>query len=276
MHEKPNHLGTIEKNTVVFILSASFSGSTYLALTLGSHSQAAYVGELYKMFLDDPIPCRLCEERGKTCRIFDDVATTRPENIHHVVLEKTQKHILVDNSKTISWSRMFLSEIRFRRKYIHLIRDPRGMAFSMKLRDQPMDIPTWLKQNYDIREFLKDNRCDYRVITYNELAEETDKTMTETCHWLGLSFEPGQKGYWNFEHHGPGRNGATAAFLENFISPDKPFYDEAKKSEFHDLRWKDGLAAKATQTIMNDPQIKQFLNDFHLTFSETGLTRKAH
>ena len=274
MDEKTDHPESLRHKTVVFILSADFSGSTYLALTLGSNSQTAYVGELYKMFLHDPIPCRLCEERARPCEVFHDVATTRPEDIHSLVLEKTRKRILVDNSKTISWSQAFLSEIRFQRKYIHLIRDPRGITFSRKLRDQPMDVPGWLKQNYAIREFLEDGRCDYRVITYNELAEETDRTMTDTCHWLGISFEPAQKRYWDFEHHGPGRNGATAAFLENFISPDKPFYDEARKSEFHDLRWRDGLDANTTQAIMKDSRIKDFLRDFHLGFSETGLTRE--
>ncbi len=275
MQEQSNHPETPAKKTVVFILSADFSGSTYLALTLGSHSQAAYVGELYKMFLDDPIPCRLCEERGRQCEIFGDVATTRSENIHHLVLEKTQKRVLVDNSKTISWSQRFLSEIRFQRKYIQLIRDPRGIAFSMQLRHQQMDISSWIKQNCDFREFLQENQCDHRVITYNELAEETDKTLTESCHWLGLSFEPGQKQYWNFEHHGPGRNGATAAFLENYISPDKQFYDKAKTSQFHDLRWKEGVDARTTEMIMSDSRMKNFLTDFHLDFSETGLTRKG-
>ncbi|MFZ5876661.1 MAG: hypothetical protein ACOYXU_09650 [Nitrospirota bacterium] len=273
MMAPPHYSAHSNERTVLFILSANFSGSTYLALILGSHSEAAYVGELYKMFLPEPVPCRLCEERGEACKTFNDVTTTRPEDIHHRVFEKTHRRLIVDNSKTIDWSRKFLSESRFQRKYIHLIRDPRGLAFSMRLRDQPPDIPGWLKQNYNIRDFLEGQRCDYRTITYNEVAEETDRTLSELNSWLGLSIEQGQKRYWNFDHHGPGRNGATAAFLENFISPDKSFYDETKKSEFHDLRWKHGLDANTVRAITYNQKIREFLDRFGLDLSDTGLTR---
>ena len=43
--------------TVVFVLSATRSGSTWLSLMLGSNSGAAYVGELKRMYADEPSPC---------------------------------------------------------------------------------------------------------------------------------------------------------------------------------------------------------------------------
>jgi len=258
-------------STVVFILSANYSGSTWLALLMGSHSQACYAGELNKMFHDDPVPCRLCEEKGSVCPIFYDVAQTKARHIHDLVLARTGKKVLVDNSKTVSWSRKFLQENRFQRKYVHLLRDPRAIAYSLQLRDRSIDITDWMKKNGDIRDFLQENELDSRAITYNELAERTDATLAQLCGWLGLVFEPEQKAYWNFEHHGPGRNGATAAFLDHYVPSDEQFYSDTKRTQFHDLRWKEKLDMKTHEAIVCNKELPAFLKEFELEFSENGL-----
>jgi hypothetical protein len=261
-------------NTVVFILSANYSGSTWLALLLGSHSRAAYVGELNKMFHDNPVSCRLCEEKGRVCPIFYDAAETKAKNIHHLVLARTGKKVVVDNSKTVSWSKKFLAENRFERKYIHLLRDPRAIAYSRQMRHRPAELEDWIDKNYEIRSFLLDNQLDRRVITYNELAENTGQILTHLCQWLGLVYEPGQEEYWNFEHHGPGRNGATAAFLDHHVASDEQFYADTKRKHFHDLRWKENLAVATQEAIVKDARLQTCLKDFQLQFAENGLARR--
>jgi len=263
------------ENTVLFILSANYSGSTWLALLLGSHSQSFYVGELNKMFHDEPAPCRLCEEKGETCPVFYDVAATKAKHIHGLVFARTGKKVLVDNSKTIAWSRKFLAENQFERKYVHLLRDPRAIAYSLQLRQRPSDISDWIAKNLEIRGFLRQNELDYRVITYNELAERADATLAQLCQWQNLAFEPNQKEYWNVEHHGPGRNGATAAFLDHYVPSDEQFYAATKQTQFHDLRWKEKLNEQTRKAIVRDAQLKIFLQEFELEFSENGLDRKA-
>jgi len=261
------------KPTVLFILSSNYSGSTWLALLLGSHSRAFYVGELNKMFHDEPVPCRLCEEQQRPCPIFHDVAQLKSKHVHATVLQRTGKILLVDNSKTISWSKKFLTEERFERRYLHLLRDPRAIAYSLQMRQRKPDYLDWMEKNYEIRNFLRDNTLEHRLVTYNEVADNMEAALRGICHWLGLEYEPAQKEYWNFEHHGPGRNGATSAFLEHYTPSEAQFYSEHKRTHFHDLRWQEKLDHEVQHEILNDPQMKLLLKDFGLEFSETGLKR---
>jgi hypothetical protein len=257
--------------TAVFILSANYSGSTWLALMLGSHSQAFYVGELNKMFHDEPVPCRLCEEKRRQCPFFHDIAQTKPRNIHELIFARSGKTLLVDNSKTIAWSKKIIPEDRFQAKYIHLLRDPRAIAYSLQLRHRPADLADWIHKNYEIRNYLTQNQLDYRVVTYNEVAERIDDTLADLCAWLGLAFEAGQKEYWNVEHHGAGRNGATAAFLEQHVASDEHFYADNRRTHFHDLRWKERLNATSVDAITHHTEMQMFLGKLRLQFSENGL-----
>lgn len=259
-------------NTVVFVLSSNYSGSTWLALLLGSHSQACYVGELHKMFHSDPVPCRLCEEKQRRCPVFHDVAAVKIKNIHAHVFARTGKKVLVDNSKTVGWSRKFLREGRFRKKYIHLLRDPRAIAYSLQLRNRAPETEEWIKKNFEIRDFLQAHRLDFRAITYNGLAERTDETLAALAEWLGLDYEPGQKEYWNFEHHGPGRNGATAAFLDHYVASDDQFYAQRKRTNFHDLRWQQQLHEDSRVLIERDAELRALLREMNLALGEAGLS----
>lgn len=260
--------------TVLFILSSNYSGSTWLALLLGSHSRALYVGELNKMFHDEPMPCRLCEEKQQPCPIFHDAAQLKSKHVHAAALERTARAILVDNSKTMAWSKKFLTEARFERRYLHLLRDPRAIAYSLQMRGRKPDHLDWMEKNFEIKNFLREHKLESRVVIYNELADRPDAILQSVCSWLGLEYEPTQKEYWNFEHHGPGRNGATAAFLEQYVPSEENFYAEHKRTHFHDLRWQEKLEAHVKDEIMHDPQMKLLLQDFGLKFSETGLVHE--
>jgi len=240
---------------------------------LGSHSQAFYVGEINKMFHDEPVPCRLCEEKKRKCPFFHDVVQTKPRNIHELIFARSGNSLIIDNSKTIAWSKKIVPEGRFQVKYIHLLRDPRAIAYSLQLRDRPADIADWIHKNYEIRNFLAQNGLDYRVVTYNELAEHVDETLTTLCTWLGLVYEPSQKEYWSVEHHGAGRNGATAAFLEQHVASDERFYSDNKRTHFHDLRWKAQLDARSADTIIHHSEMQIFLEKLRLQFSENGLVK---
>ena len=258
---------------VVFILSTTRSGSTWLALMLGSNSRAAYVGELKAMFAGNPATCSLCDERGVACPLFHDVAAVRAKEVHPLLLERTGRDVLVDNSKVLSWSRKHTWAGGPRRTYIHLLRDPRAVVHSWRLLGRKKSHADWIEGTMRTREFLEKHQLDYRVVTYDELAERTDETLTELCDWLGLSYETQQKEYWRFDHHGPGKNGATAAFLESFRASDRPFYAKNRRSHFRDLRWKDGLDTAEQQEISGDPRVRALLADFGLELSESSLRR---
>jgi len=255
---------------VAFILCSTRSGSTWLALMLGSNSAAQYVGELNRMYRAEPEACSLCSERGQPCPLFHDVAQLRPRNAHAAIVERTGKRVLIDNSKSLSWARKTLGSAADQR-YIHLLRDPRAVVHAWQRRGRSKGLERWIEENYEIRKFVDDNHLDARVVTYNQLADETDATLSGLCDWLGLTYEPRQKSYWDVEHHGAGRNGATASFLDSYVASDDAFYAERRKTNFHDTRWQSELDAATQQAIFEDARLQEFLREFGLTLSSRGL-----
>lgn len=257
---------------VAFVLCSTRSGSTWLALMLGSNSRAQYLGELQRMYRADPEGCALCRERAQSCPIFHDIAQFRPRAAHAALLERTSKDVLIDNSKSLSWARKTLSTVASK-TYIHLLRDPRAVVHAWKSRGRSKGLERWIEENRQIRSFLDGQRLDYRVVTYNQLADGTDETLSGLCDWLDLTYEAAQTSYWDFEHHGAGRNGATASFLNTFVASDEAFYAKHRKKNFHDLRWQSELDAATQQAIVEDARLQEFLGEFEFALSPAGLQR---
>jgi hypothetical protein len=256
--------------TVAFILCSTRSGSTWLALMLGSNSRAQYAGELNHMYRAGPEACSLCSERSRVCPLFHDVASFRPREIHAALLERTSKDVLADNSKSISWARKTLDAAP-EKQYIHLLRDPRAVVNAWRSRGRGKGLERWIDENYEVRRFLEERGLSYRVVTYNELADHTDEALRGLCDWLGLAYEPAQKSYWEFEHHGAGRNGATASFLRDYVASDDAFYAERRKTNFHDRRWQTELAESDQRAIAEDARLQRLLRDFGYALSQEGL-----
>ncbi|MDZ7359717.1 MAG: sulfotransferase [candidate division KSB1 bacterium] len=259
---------------VVFILSHNYSGSTWLSLLLGSHSQAFYLGELNKFYSRKyPMPCALCAKRGEVCPYFYDVTEVHPSDIHNVLFERTGKQVLVDNSKRLKWSYRFLGDRSYQHKFVHLIKDPRAIYYSLSIRNRADEFGEWALRHAEIDAFLAEYDLDKLLLTYNELAGHTDEALARLCDWIGIAYEPAQKEYWRFEHHGPGENGATAAFLQNSRASEQQFYAAHRQSNFVDLRWKEKLDAEALKAIAENPEVQRLLADLRLEFSETGLQK---
>ncbi len=263
------------RKSVVFILSHNYSGSTWLSLLLGSHSQAFYLGELNKFYSRKyPMPCAVCDKRGEVCPYFFDVKEIHPSEIHNLLFERTGKRMLIDNSKRIKWSYRFLGDGSYRHKFVHLIKDPRAIYYSLLIRNRAEEFGEWARRHGEIDAFLAEYELDTFLLTYNELAEQTDATLLRLCDWIGAAYEPAQKEYWNFEHHGPGENGATAAFLQNSRTSDRQFYTGNRQSNFVDLRWKEKLGGEALRAVEENSEVKRLLADLRLEFSETGLRKQ--
>ncbi len=264
--------------TVAFVVSHNYSGSTWLSLLVGSHSAAFSVGELNKCYSHKhPRGCALCAQAGRTCPYFGDVDRIAREDIFPTTFDRSGARLLVDNSKRIKWCSHFLGDARFERRFIHLVRDPRGIACSQRLRGRDPEIDQWAERNLKIARFLSDAGLDHIVVTYNDLAEDVDGSLARICAWLGIDYEPGQKEYWNFfaRHHGPGANGAAAAFLENVQASEADYYAAHKRTNFVDLRWQTQLPADLVRSIESHARVHQVLRRLGLHFSSTGLTAHA-
>lgn len=260
--------------TVVFILSHNYSGSTWLSLVLGSHSHAFYLGELNKIYSKkDFRPCALCTSQGRACPYLHDARQIHPSEIHGFLLERVGKPVLVDNSKRVKWNARMLNDASFQHKYVHLIKDPRAIYYSLQIRNRAEEFEKWIDRNAEIAAFISENNLDVYRVSYNELAENTDEALLKLNTWLGLRYEPEQKEYWRFEHHGPGENGATSAFLQGSRASEQNFYAAHRQTNFVDRRWQENLDGATLRSITERDEVRNVLAALRMQLTETGLRR---
>lgn len=283
---------------IVFVLSTNYAGSHFLALQLGSHSRCASIGELRRFDSKGKRRFEICNrcERDVACPLFSGVRNLPIqamfgklfENVHHY---DPQVHTLIDNSKNTRWASRFVDLPGYGKRYIHLIRDPRALIRrwtlvydtvqakqKMKrmmarrcwrhgwniLRGDEANVYLWkwLHHNKLITDFIRDNDLDARLITYHDLVCHPDETLGDLMGWLGLDYEPAQKAYWSFVHHGS-------------VKPHYMFPSNEGRT-LHDQRWKEFLDEKTQQAALSHAGINAYVRDLGLTLDpDKGLIGNA-
>jgi hypothetical protein len=77
-------------------------------------------------------------------------------------------------------------------------------------------------------------------------------------NWLELEYEPEQKEYWNFIHHGTIK---------------KRYYRAPKDGEkIFDQRWKEFLDEETQRKVMTHPVILRYLDEIGLHLEDYGIT----
>ncbi len=286
---------TGQPRTVVTILGTNYSGSHFLSLLLGAHSQAMHIGEvkhLRRTHRTDrsSLDCHLCEDAAN-CPVLKGINPQTIDRVYDLIfanLGDSPVSTLIDTSKKITWAKRFLRCDSMRMKYIHLIRDPRALARRMMLtadtprkrlhirwktaRRRPRSFfrillgsqytvyrYKWLCENEEISGFLNAHNLDYAVVTYQDLARSTAQELRRLDSFLDLDYEPDQLEYWRFQHHGT----------------QKPTYEWIKqqKTRYFDTRWKTFVPATVQQAICEDPVVKRYLERQNLAFDADGLRR---
>ena len=225
-------VGGSRRPTILYILSTNYAGSHFLSLLLGSHSKAAHVGELNHLRkARDRGTCHACGGLEQ-CSLLGGIDADRIDRLYDTLYSRLPDTlVLIDNSKRIPWAKRFVHEHRFRRKYVHLIRDPRALARRwtlyypsmpgrIKQRWQSMRaVPAlaprlalasqmviyvyrWLAENQRITRFIRDYQLDARLVTYEDLAKNPSGPLRAAMEWLDLEYEPDQLAYWTKRHHG--------------------------------------------------------------------------
>jgi hypothetical protein len=274
--------------TILYILSTNYAGSHFLSLLLGSHSKAAHVGELNHLRKDrDRGTCHVCGGLEQ-CPILGGIAVDRIDRLYDILYSRLPETLLlIDNSKRIPWAERFVHEGRFRRKYLHLIRDPRALARRWSLyyssmpgrikqrwqsmRAFPLLAPRlafasqmviyvyrWLAENRRITRFIRAHELDARLVTYEELATHPSGPLRAVMEWLDLEYEPGQLAYWTKRHHGT----------------QKQDYEWTKdqQAQHIDDRWKTFWMPNEAERIRANRDVQSYLRELALTMTDDGLT----
>jgi len=282
------------KKQIVFVLSTNYAGSHFLALQLASNSQCASVGEFLGFRREKSRRrkvCSICDD-DETCPLFKGLSNERLPQLFDDVFANLRQmdpgvRTVIDNSKKIRWAKLHLHlGERYDLRFIHLVRDPRALVrrwfkcytepgmkekvrriMARRCRRQFLSIRLgsfenafvhkWAYQNQRILDFIRRHGLDSRLVTYHDLAKDPDTVLAKLMTWLGIPYEPSQKYYWKFTHHGSWKTDYMK------MPDDKRFFD---------LRWKRDLSIEVQRFITQHPAIPPVLEQTGLRLTDEGLT----
>jgi hypothetical protein len=279
----------------IYILSTNYAGSHFLLLQMAAHDKCMSIGEFHRFdpgFARHKQACHICET-DEHCPIFKGIYGQPINKLHPILINNAETanpkiETLVDNSKKTVWAKKFLNLPGITQKYIHLIRDPRALTrrwminydtrkekrkvrllTARRCRRNAWNILTgseanvyawkWTYQNQLITDFLIKNNLDYKFVTYDELVLQPDTVLRDIMEWAGHDYQPDQKEYWKFTHHGSQK--------PHYMTPPK------RGDSRFDLRWKDYLNSETIAEISEHPAVAKYLNSQKLLLSEYGLQR---
>ena len=274
-----------QQRRVVFVLSSPLSGSTWVGYVLGSHSQSAFLGEFARAWHPElSVPCTLCAAKGLDgCEVLHGAERVPPEQAFAWAFVRTQKPVLVDNSKMLEWTERFLGGKEYDIRLVHVVKDPRNWLASMQRRnlgDRAGLLRMWHDANAEIRAFAQRAGCPTMTVFYDELAANPVSGYRRLFAFCDLPFEASALEYWNVPHHGFAANGASSAMLadgrlgpppSHFATGDDAFYAARTRRLFVDDRWKRDLGEADAAAVASDPLIAALLARFGRRLTAAGL-----
>ena len=277
------------KKTIAYILSTNFAGSHYLSLLLGSNSRAIHAGELFQL-ARPPEKRKLQEVYLKHSDVLEGIGAENISQVYDVIFSRVdpQIQVLVDTSKIVrGWADRFVADDQYDHRYLHLIRDPRALVrrwllghglkrqlhyrwkmlrawgqlrpFAECVSTSRLWLYRWILENRRITDFIRQYRLNATIVTYRDVATQTEREVRRLTEWLGLTYEPAQLEYWNREHIGSEKRGYE--------------WIKQQKTRYFDLRWQTDLSAALQEKIRADKLVNAYLRELGLAFVEDGVTR---
>ncbi len=233
------------------------------------------------------MPCTVCASRGLSeCVLLYGIENTEPRNVFSLISERNGKRIIVDNSKSIEWTKLFVGRPDRDLHIVHVVNDPRGRWASLRRRKWGQTVEdslaAWCAENRDIRDFAAEYQLPTTVVSYDIIAANQRREIPELFTSLGSRFEPAALRYWEVDHHGFAANGASSALIEHqkFTSPpkhfataDDSFYQNMFGQTFVDERWRTELPEAEIAAITTNPEVKTLLTSLGLRLTQLGMER---
>jgi hypothetical protein len=257
--------------SVVFILSAPRSGSTWLNLVLGSCAWGINLGEYYRLWeWPGHVACRLCEADGLAeCTMLHGVDRVPQQNAFHFAALRSGKRVVIDCSKDIRWCHSFLDDPRIDVKVIHLVRHPAGYVESESRRQKDLThealLEQWEAENQRISNFTAGLRTAAIAVSYDSLADTPDNAFPSLCGFLGQEWQPAALRYWEIPHHGLGANGAPSVYLRerkvaNYTTGDDAYYEAiAARNVAADTRFRERLPEEFRRAAIARPYAQKLM-----------------
>ena len=246
---------------VVNIVSASYTGSTWLNLLLGAHREAFCVGELVSIVrLGKPV----CGMHGPKCPFWSRHDPSGPDSPFHQISQLCGKRILV--MKNAEDFDPHLQDPALDVRMIHLVRDGRAVTASI-MRKYP-EKSAWQAARQWAHEMRRSRRTIDRygasraeLVRYEDLMIRPEDELRRLTHWLEMKYESSMQTPWTADLHYLGGNRGTLSQLvrkQGLALPADPreslqagyskpnwdlgFYERQDPQSFRDERWQQQLS----------------------------------
>lgn len=240
---------------IVHIIAASYSGSTWLNLMLGSHPDSFSIGE---MFWIKELGRPYCAFHGDACDVWSRIDVQKaPEMFHRLAAATGKKTMIVNNSLGIVDA---ASSAGIPTRHLHLIRDGRAVTASYRRKHPEKsvhDACVWWKSGVDYhrKQLGKHPPEHVLAVRYEDLQQDPLRGLNIICDSLGQQYSEEMLQYDTRTEHFVGGNLGTLSMVARSQGrpaptepPDIPpgletpdwgleFYENQDAGNFVDNRW---------------------------------------
>jgi hypothetical protein len=200
---------------VVFVGGTSYSGSTFLAMTLANDPRGLAVGEP-RNFLNPTRPHHrdlLCSCGDRECAYWQEIKKNGAEHLYETVFSLSpETEFIVDSSKDPFWTRSQSERLALRgirTKNLLIWKTPLELAYSFLKRGQ---LDAWEKAWVTYHRLFFSLVDDWRAIEYSAYVQDA-AVLERTCDYLEIPFFPEKTDFWNTDHHVIGGNHSAKIHL---------------------------------------------------------------
>ncbi|MAE68043.1 MAG: hypothetical protein CMJ18_27655 [Phycisphaeraceae bacterium] len=244
------------KTVILNIISTAYSGSTWVNMMLGSHSQSFSVGEMKRIFKAEQAQCSI---HGSDCPIWSRFDLHADESPFAQIARLAGRRVLVVNNARKQVPAH--DDAALHTRFIHLIRDGRAVVASYLRKSEgesAFRAARWWRHGVRRnRRFLNRHPAGDRIdVCYERLCREPEPTLRDICRFLDLDFEPSMLEYWKHVEHFIGGNRGTLLHVARSHGLELPaptretvgdaprktwdlgYYERQTPRTFSDERWK--------------------------------------
>jgi hypothetical protein len=153
---------------------------------------------------------KILDSKGKYTATTEDIDEYRAASIslYNYARATAGTQTVVDSSKNTQRFILLNKSTQIDSVVLHLVRDPRGVAFSYwkKYGQVIWPVVRWVKENVYIMYVAKKTGKKRIMIRYEKLASEPEKTLREICSKLHMEYDPDMLAFKNTNLHQPAGN----------------------------------------------------------------------